>query len=76
MTHDKLVNYLKTLQSKGVYRTRKNTQTQKKARVIVQHKTLINFCSNDYLGLSVNETVIRALQTGAEKFGAGSGSAH
>jgi 8-amino-7-oxononanoate synthase len=70
------MNYLNTLQLKGLYRTRKNTQNQKNARVTIQNRTLINFCSNDYLGLSVNETVIRALQTGAEEFGAGSGSAH
>jgi 8-amino-7-oxononanoate synthase len=76
MINEKLVNYLHTLKSKGLYRTRKNTQNQKAARVICHNKTLINFCSNDYLGLSVNETVIRALQTGAEEFGAGSGSAH
>jgi 8-amino-7-oxononanoate synthase len=76
MTTDKLINYLNTLQSKGVYRTRKNTHNQKNARISFRNKTLINFCSNDYLGLSVNETVIRALQKGAEEFGAGSGSAH
>ena len=76
MTTDKLINYLNTLQSKGLYRTRKNTHNQKNARISFRNKTLINFCSNDYLGLSVNETVIRALQKGAEEFGAGSGSAH
>ena len=76
MINDKLVNYLNTLQSKGLYRTRKDTRNQKKARVTCQNKTLINFCSNDYLGLSVNETVIYALQKGAQEFGAGSGSAH
>ena len=76
MTSDKLLNYLHTRQSAGLYRTRKTIHNQKNAHVTVQGKTLINFCSNDYLGLSVNETVIAALQKGAEKFGVGSGSAH
>lgn len=76
MTTDKLHDALITRQQKGVYRTRKKIHNHKNARVRVDDKTLINFCSNDYLGLAVNEKVIRAFQQQADEMGVGSGSAH
>ncbi len=37
---------------------------------------LLNFCSNDYLGLMNNPEVTRAFTAAAEKYGVGSGAAH
>jgi 8-amino-7-oxononanoate synthase len=37
---------------------------------------LINFCSNDYLGLSAHPEVVRAFQEAAAKYGVGSGASH
>ncbi len=37
---------------------------------------VINFCSNDYLGLSAHPEVIRAFQDAASKYGVGSGASH
>ena len=37
---------------------------------------LVNFCSNDYLGLSVHPEVVRAFQDAASKYGVGSGASH
>jgi 8-amino-7-oxononanoate synthase len=37
---------------------------------------LINFCSNDYLGLSTHPEVVRAFQDAAAKYGVGSGASH
>lgn len=36
----------------------------------------INFCSNDYLGLSSHSSVIHALQKAAQQYGVGSGASH
>jgi len=36
-------------------------------------KTIINWCSNDYLGMGQNQTVIDAMQTALLQTGAGSG---
>lgn len=36
----------------------------------------ITFCSNDYLGLANHPTLVAALQTGAARWGVGSGAAH
>jgi 8-amino-7-oxononanoate synthase len=37
---------------------------------------LVNFCSNDYLGLSAHPDVVRAFTAAAEKYGVGSGASH
>ena len=39
-------------------------------------RTLLNFCSNDYLGLSQHFAVVGALQDAAARFGAGSTASH
>ena len=46
------------------------------ARLVVDGRELIDFCSNDYLGLARHRAVIDALAPAAAEFGAGSGSAH
>lgn len=43
-------------------------------RVLYQNKIVLNFCSNDYLGLANDERVIAAFKNGADRFGVGSGA--
>ncbi len=57
---------LETLKAQGLYRSRQ----------IIDDKTVVNFCSNDYLGLAKNETVIAAFKNAADIYGVGSTSAH
>lgn len=40
------------------------------------HADLLNFCSNDYLGLANHPALTAALAEGAERYGAGSGASH
>ncbi len=57
---------LDALKLQGLYRSRR----------IIDDKKIVNFCSNDYLGLSKNENVIAAFKKAADDYGVGSGSAH
>src|SRR4051794_36285595 len=45
-------------------------------RVSVDGCECINFCSNDYLGLSTHPDVRNAFATAAERYGVGSGASH
>jgi 8-amino-7-oxononanoate synthase len=60
------MNKFDTLKSQGLYRSRQ----------IIDDKNVINFCSNDYLGLAKNETLIAAFKNAADTYGVGSSSAH
>ncbi len=43
---------------------------------MVEGKSYLSFCSNDYLGLANHPRLIAALQQGAARWGVGAGSAH
>lgn len=60
----------------GLYRSRVLVESPQGTEVVVAGRRLVNFCSNDYLGLAAHPEVIRALQRGAERYGAGSGASH
>ena len=63
-------------QRAGRYRRRRTTASPQGATVQVDGATLINFSSNDYLGLANDPRLVEALQRGAAEWGAGSGAAH
>ncbi len=46
------------------------------AEVIVEGRRLVNFCGNDYLGLSRHPDVVAALRDAAGDWGVGSGASH
>ena len=57
---------LENLKAQGLYRTRR----------MIDQQNMVNFCSNDYLGLSQHESVIATFKNAADIYGVGSGSAH
>ncbi|MFP5345274.1 MAG: aminotransferase class I/II-fold pyridoxal phosphate-dependent enzyme, partial [Gammaproteobacteria bacterium] len=59
-----------------LYRTRRVTQGAPGAEVIIEGKRYLSFCSNDYLGLANHPEVVKAMQQGAARYGAGSGASH
>ncbi len=60
-----------------LYRTPAMITTRTNDFIVVQEKKCVNFCSNDYLGLTTHPQVKKAFIQGVEQFGVGSGaSAH
>ncbi|TDV49108.1 8-amino-7-oxononanoate synthase [Pseudomonas graminis] len=59
-----------------LYRHRPLLQSPQGPEVIVDGKSLLAFCNNDYMGLANHPEVIAAWQTGAERWGVGGGASH
>ena len=59
-----------------LYRQRYVVEGRSGAVVQIDGRKLINFCSNDYLGLASHPAVIAAFRQGAARYGVGSGAAH
>jgi 7-keto-8-aminopelargonate synthetase-like enzyme len=65
---------LMDLRGQGLYRELRRVDSPQSARIRINGQSLLNFSSNDYLGLA-DEPAIKAAATAAvEKFGAGSGA--
>lgn len=68
--------WLRQRDAEGLYRCRRLLQSPQGIEVVIDGRAVVNFCSNDYLGLANHPDIIESLKTGAERYGVGSGSAH
>ena len=62
--------------SLGLLRQRSMLQSPQAPHIMVDGKSYLSFCSNDYLGLANHPHLIAALQQGAQQHGVGAGAAH
>lgn len=65
---------LDKIRAAGLFRERRRLDSAQGAVVQVDGRRLINFCSNDYLGLAGDARLVAALQSAAAQAGAGSGA--
>ena len=59
-----------------LYRTRLNVASGCSSTLSVGGRSLVNFCSNDYLGLASHPNISQALKQAADLYGTGSGASH
>lgn len=71
-----LERQLEQVSDKDLWRQRRVVDRASNASLTVDDRSLLNFCSNDYLGLASHPQLIEALQEGAQRYGAGSGASH
>ncbi len=66
---------LEAIEAAGLLRTLRRMESPQQVEVNVGGRALINFSSNDYLGLAAHESLKEAAQSGVGNLGAGAGSA-
>ena len=73
---DVLLPALEERRAQSLYRKRTIIDGPQSVHLHVEGRELINFCSNDYLGLANHPDVIAALKQGADIYGIGAGASH
>ena len=73
---DDLQARLDELRGRGMYRTLRRVEGRQGRVLEVEGRSLLNFCSNDYLGLAGDPRVAEAFARGVDRWGVGSGASH
>ena len=72
----KLSPQLAELESQNLLRKRRVVTSSQSTRLVVDGKTYLSFCSNDYLGLANHPALTEALLRGAREHGVGAAASH
>lgn len=67
---------LDALHGQQMYRRRRELEAAQGREVEIDGRRLLNFCSNDYLGLAADPRVREAFKVGVDRWGVGSGASH
>src|SRR4051812_30715984 len=67
---------LTALDASSLRRRRRTLESAQSARVVVDGRDYVAFCSNDYLGLAADPRLIAAACEGAQASGVGAGASH
>lgn len=63
-------------QARSLYRRRRVIEGPQGAEIVVNGRRLLNFSSNDYLGLAAHPALAAAARRALDEYGTGSGAAH
>lgn len=69
-----LNNELAAIKADGLYKTERVIESPQGAEILVNGKTCLNFCANNYLGLADNKELIEASKKGMDERGYGMAS--
>ena len=69
-----LQNELNTIQQNGLYKKERIITSPQGAEIVVNGETVLNFCSNNYLGLSSHPEVVQAAKDALDSHGYGMSS--
>lgn len=64
------------IKQQHLYRARQTVDSPQGTVLTIAGQQLVNFSSNDYLGLANHPDVVKAFQRASDEYGVGSGSAH
>ena len=66
-----LKDELQKIKKEGLYKKERQIESEQQSIITVNKNKVINFCANNYLGLSNNKKIITAAKTGLENWGFG-----
>ena len=71
-----LGSHLDDLRRRDMFRVRRSLEGPQGREVLVDGRLLVNFCSNDYLGLAGDPRIAEAFKRGIDRWGTGAGASH
>ncbi len=71
-----IAEQLADLRRRDLYRQRRIVDGPQGREVAVDGRRLLNFCSNDYLGLAADPRLAEAMQAAVRRWGVGAGASH
>jgi len=70
----RIANEIDEIKNSGLYKTERIIESSQGAEIMVNGKTVLNFCANNYLGLSSHPKVVQAAQQTIDNRGYGMSS--
>src|SRR5690554_4111984 len=68
---EELTIFLNSLKEEGLYKEERIIQGSQGREILVGGKAVLNFCANNYLGLSDDERIVKAAQEAMDTYGYG-----